>query len=434
MTINPRSTALDILIAYERDGVYPNLLLKKSLKDIKVDRDKRFISALVYGVIEKKLLLDFYISHVSSVKIKKINTVVLSILRIGLYQIVFMSTPASAACNSSVQLAKTNGQIKSAGFVNAVLRKLAQTYESILMPKNKIEYLSVKYSISSKILNVIIDSLGIEKAELFLQSGYSETKKIYIAVNRIKASDDELLKLLRFENIIARKTDIKGLLCVDSGFDIESTAAYTNGYFHVISKPSYICAVSVGAQSGDVIYDMCSAPGGKTFVLSYESADNAKITAFDIYKHKTDLIKKNCSRLGLKNVLSITADSTKLNRDLIDTANRVLCDVPCSGLGMIFRKPDIKYKDCNFSDLIDIQKKILENGCMYLKRGGRLIYSTCTVNVQENNLLIRDFLENNDKIEIDKSINIYNNNYGEKLFLPNTDNMDGFYIAVLRKK
>lgn len=434
MIIDPRNAALNILVAYERQGAYPNLQLKKSLREVSIERDRHFITLLVYGVIEKKLLLDYYIACVSSVKLKKINAVVLSVLRMGLYQIIFTSTPVSAACNSSVQLAKNNGQQKSAAYVNAVLRKLSQTYNDITLPCDKKSFLSVKYSVSLNILNILINSLGLENAESFLEQGYMQSKKTYIAVNRLKTTDDELLDLLLAGNADVSKTDIDGLLCVNSGLDIENNRAYSDGLFHVISKPSYICACSIDAKPGDIIYDLCSAPGGKAAVMSYDSADKAVITAFDIHSHKIDLIKNNCSRLSITGVNSVVADSSELDRSLINTAHRVLCDVPCSGIGMIFRKPDIKYKECDFSQLIDIQKKILTNGCMYLKKGGRLIYSTCTVNEQENSLLISEFLKNNAEIEIDKSINIYNNSYGEKLFLPNTDNMDGFYIAVLRKK
>ncbi len=185
-----RKTALDVLTAYERDGAYPNLELKKRLRGIESDRDRRFISALVYGVIEKKLTLDYYIGKVSSVKLRKINAVVLTVLRMGLYQIMFLSTPESAACSSSVELAKTNGQIKSAGFVNAVLRKLSKSYNDIPLPENRTEYLSVRYSVSPSVLSLLVNSLGEQNAKRYLEYDAAEEKAIYIAANPVKLHND----------------------------------------------------------------------------------------------------------------------------------------------------------------------------------------------------------------------------------------------------
>ena len=433
MDIN-RKTALDILILYERNKVYPNLTLKKSLRNINNDRDKRFICALVYGVIEKKILLDYYISNVSSVKLNKINVVVLSILRMGLYQLIFLSTPSSAACNTSVELAKTNGQFKSSGFINAVLRKLSQLYDKIPLPTDKTNLLSVKYSVSPQVLDVLTNSLGEKNAEKYISCDFPNSKNIYISVNTLKTTDSELCEQLDAENIAVSVTEFDGLLKICGGFDIESSRAYRSGLFHVISKPSFIAAKLVGAKTGDIVYDMCAAPGGKTFAIGYMSNGNADITAFDIHKHKCDNMLNECKRLGLNNIRSISSDSTVLHKELISTADCVLCDVPCSGLGMLHKKPDIKYKNIDYQSLASIQRKILQNGAEYLKSNGRLIYSTCTVNKYENSEVICDFLKNNPQFEIDKSVDIYNNEHGEKLFLPYLDNTDGFYIAVLRKK
>ncbi|MBP3481425.1 MAG: 16S rRNA (cytosine(967)-C(5))-methyltransferase RsmB [Clostridia bacterium] len=429
-----RKTALDVLTAYERDGAYPNLELKKRLRGIESDRDRRFISALVYGVIEKKLTLDYYIGKVSSVKLRKINAVVLTVLRMGLYQIMFLSTPESAACSSSVELAKTNGQIKSAGFVNAVLRKLSKSYNDIPLPENRTEYLSVRYSVSPSVLSLLVNSLGEQNAKRYLEYDAAEEKAIYIAANPVKLHNDKLPAILQEEGITALKTDFEGLYRVQSGFDIEGTDAYRRGFFHVIGKASYIAAKAVGAKGSDIVYDMCAAPGGKTFAVSYMSNGQAEITAFDLHKHKTDIIKKDIGRLGLSNIKAVTFDSTKINEKMISTADCVLCDVPCSGLGILHNKPDIKYKNTDELSLINVQKQILKNGALYLKPGGRLVYSTCTVNNNENSEVVYEFLANNPQFEIDKTVDLYNNEYGQKLFLPYTDGTDGFYIAVMKKK
>ncbi len=424
-----RNTALNVLIEYDKSGVFPNLSLKKHLREIKSTTDKNFISALVYGVIEKRLLLDYYISKVSSVKMKKINVVVLNVLRLGLYQVMFMSTPSSAACNTSVELAKKNGQYKSSAFVNAILRKLAQTYADIKLPSDN----SVKYSIKKDVFDKISNSIGVEQTKELLQYQY-DTRTMYIAVNSVKISDDELILRLTQKNINVEKTEYKGLIKVFSSFDIEKSDEYKSGFFHVISLPSFITAKLISPLPNDKIIDMCSAPGGKLFAMSYMCNDNAHFTAFDTHTHKIEGLIHSCNRLSLKNIVPIKKDCSEFDPKYIQSADKILCDVPCSGLGMIFKKPDIKYNDVDFEYLIDTQYKILTNASKYLKKGGKLIYSTCTVNIDENDNLVNRFLLENPDFSIDNDIEIYNNNYGKYTFLPHIDNTDGFFISVLKKQ
>ncbi len=429
-----RNTALNILIEYDKTGVYPNLSLKKHLRDISDPRDCSFISAIVYGVIEKRLLLDYYIGFVSSVKIKKINIAVLNILRIGLYQIMYMSVPKSAACNTSVELAKKNGQYKSAAFINAILRKLSTTYNEIELPqKSSAEYYSIKYSVNINLVYKLLDFMSVDKLEDFLNSKL-DNKAIYIAVNTLKVSASELISLLKLENTEAQKTNFDGLLVLPKGANIEKSSAFKSGLYHVISLPSYLAASVLDARVGENIIDMCSAPGGKTFTLAYSCKDKACITAFDLHSHKITNLKNSSSRLNLKSIKPIQHDSTVYDNNHLQTADKILCDVPCSGLGMIFKKPDIKYNEIDFDTIADIQFKILTNASKYLKPGGRLVYSTCTINPQENSEIIRKFLLENKDFSFDKTVKIYNDVCGEYTFLPHIDSTDGFYIAVLHKK
>ncbi len=433
MKIDARKSVLDALIEYERNSTFTNLALKKYLRDVFDERDKKFISALFYGVVETKLLLDYYISKVSSVKLKKINLVVLNILRMGLYQIMFLSVPKSAACNTSVELAKNNGQYKSSGFVNAILRKLADNYDNISLPnENTKEYLSVKYSISEKNLNVLIDTFGKQGFIDFMESGKDIQDSVYAAVNLKRTTADDLIKNFEKEKISASKTNLEGLIKINSSINVENSDSYKQGLFHVIGFPSFITAMNAKLNDGDIAFDMCSAPGGKTFVMSYNCDDSSKIFAFDLHEHKINNMIDSCKRLGIKNVFPKTMDSSVLNSELSEKADVILCDVPCSGLGMIFKKPDIKYKEVDFDSLTSVQYKILSNASVYLKKGGRLIYSTCTVNKNENNVIINKFLENNRDFSLADS-EIYNNFSGEALFMPNQDFSDGFFVAVLYK-
>ncbi len=428
MTDIARTAAFDTLLMCEREGTYPNLALKKRLSSVKDMRGRRFAAALTYGVIEKKLLLDYYISKVSSVRLKKINCSVLTSLRMGLYQILFMSVPDSAACASSVELTRYAGVPKSAGFVNAVLRRLAREHADIPLPEDKAERMSLELSLPSDTLELLISSVGEDETRLLLSGGKSE---LYAAVNTLKTDANGLIFALAESGISAKKTELCGLVSIDEGFDIENSAAYKNGLFHIVGKPSYIAACAVNPQAGDVIYDMCAAPGGKSFCMSFLSKGMANVTAFDIHPHKAEIIRSGAARLGLENIRAVTADSAVCDPERRETADRVLCDLPCSGLGVIHKKPDIKYKKQDYAALCALQRDILKTGAYYLKSGGRLVYSTCTVNPAENGDMVNTVSDFG--LEIDDAACIYGDYYGQKQFLPSCGG-EGFYIAILRKK
>lgn len=429
-----RKVALDILIEYEKSGTYTNLALKKHLRDISNERDRKFITALVYGVIEKKLLLDYYISKVSSVKLRKINNVVINILRLGLYQIVFLSTPSNAACNTSVDLSKSNGQYKSAGFVNAILRKLSVSYKQIPLPDNDTyEYLSTVYSVSPENLKIFLNSFGKCGFVEYMQKGAAAKDKIYAAVNLRKTTADALTAMLSELGVQAQKTQFDSLISISSTVNIEKCPPFSQGLCHAIGLPSYLAALAVSPQNSSIVFDMCAAPGGKTLAMSYIASDNTEIYAFDVHSHKIDIIKESCRRCNVTNVNASVLDGTVLCDKYIGMADSVLCDVPCSGLGMIFKKPDIKYKKIDFDSLTDTQFKILSNASEYLKPGGRLVYSTCTVNPDENRGMIDRFLSTHSDFYIDTLYDIYDGRSGDATFMPCEDYSDGFYIAVLRK-
>ena len=426
----PRQAAFEILIGFEKRGTYANLALKNKLRDIPSAQDRSFVTSLVYGTIERKLTLDYYISKASSVKLKKISPVNITILRMGLYQILFMNVPESAACNTSVELAKKNGSRKSTGFINAVLRRLAETHKSIELPDDPTKRISVEYSVDTGVYKTIADSIGADEAKKLLNTRDTD---IYAAVNTLKISEDELIEKLKAEGADPERTDLEGLIRF-SGRSVEGLEAFNDGLMHIIGKPSYVAAMLFAPAEGQTAIDVCAAPGGKSFVAAYRSNDKASILAFELHNQRVQGIMSNALRLGVKSVRAAQADGTVLNNELIDIADTVLCDVPCSGFGVIPQKPDIKYKSADFDSLVSTQYAILKNSAEYLKSGGRLVYSTCTVNNAENGGVIRKFLSANKQFEIDKTAHIYDNVYGEKLFLPGNGINEGFYIAVLKKR
>ena len=430
---NSRITALNILIDYEKNGTYPNLTLKGALRKFKDDRERRFTCAIVYGVIERKLTLDYYISRISSIKIRKISIPVLTLLRMGAYQIMYMNVPDIAACNSTVTIAKQNGMARSAGFINAILRRLCVGYQDIPLPSDADERMTVQYSVSPQVLKIVQDSLGAPSAKRYFESSFNKADDIYACVNPVKCTDDQVISELIEDGINAEKTEMSHLIHIDRCGDIESLAVYREGKINIISKPSFLTAMAVVRGISGTVYDLCAAPGGKTFAMS-ALCNNVNITAFDIHEHKIENLNKSIERLGVTNVKCTKGDSSVANPALAAAADSVLCDVPCSGLGMINKKPDLKYKDVNISSLTDLQLRILNNGSGYVKPGGRLVYSTCTVNKSENIDVVNKFLEQNSAFQIDKSVIIYDNIEGEFLFLPENGYSEGFYVAVMKKK
>ncbi len=428
-----RQAILDMLINMQRNKSFPDRLLKQALPSFSSSQDRSFITRLVYGTVEKRILLDYYISKVSSVKIRKIHIVTLNILRMGLYQILFTNVPPQAACNTSVELARKNGQAKSSGFVNALLRKLAneQTRPSLPSEKEDREFaLSVSYSVHPSIVRLLISQYGYDKTKSFLE--YAVKSESYtIAVNTVLSSAEKVISALSAEGVVIHNSK-NDLLSISFDGALENTAAYKNGWFHVVGAPSYIAAKSLGAKAEEKILDLCAAPGGKTFTIGYAMQGTGQLIAFDVSPKKVDAMQKNATRLGLENVFCCAADTSRPLLKWESKADRVLCDVPCSGLGTIAKKPDIRFRDMDTFSLFDTQLAILQNGANCLRVGGRLVYSTCTINKAENEDVVCRFLKENPNFRIDETVDV-DGERGQKLFWPDEKGQDGFYIACLTK-
>lgn len=413
--MNAREVALKTIYAVEFEGAYSNMALKKSLAGSKLSSaDKGLVTNLVYGVISRRLTLDFAISAYSKIKLKKISNYNLIILRMGIYQLMYMDKiPASAAVNESVKLAKKYVRA-SVGFINGILRSFIRG--GIEIPQ---EDLSVKYSFPKWLCDRWIEDFGTEFTEK-LMAALCKSPKLTLRPNTLKISPEMLKKMLNNRGI---KAELNGISIECGGFDVSLDNLYKNGFYTPQDAAASQTAIALEPERGCTVIDMCAAPGGKTTHIAELMGNEGKILAFDVHAHKIKLIEENAKRLGIDIINVAEGDGTVFDKLLEESADRVLCDVPCSGLGIIRRKPDIKWNGECSEELNKIQRAILENGGRYLKRGGILVYSTCTVDRRENEEITMEFLKNHADFE----------RVFEKTYYPHIDNTDGFYICKIKK-
>ena len=421
---NPRKTAAMALLRVEKDGAFSNIVLNDLIKSAQLNKtDAAFASKLFYGVLERKITLDYYIRALSSQPISKISPLTLQVLRCGIYQILYMDkVPPSAAVNEAVKIIKKSKESRSFGYVNALLRRFLR--EKPQLPnKNTIKGLSVNFSCGEPLVKLLVDEYGFEETERFLAASL-EKCDLYIRVNTQKNSLEELSEMLNEQGISTFETKIPDALRIESVGSIENNVLFTEGRFHVQDISSQICAATLGAQKGQSFIDLCAAPGGKTFTVCELMQDCGRVVACELYEQRAGLIRDGAKRLGLDSVEVVCADSTVTVEEFTESFDRVLCDVPCSGSGVISRKPDIKYKDFSeVSELSKIQQQILENGFKYLKNGGRMVYSTCSILKVENEDIINRFIESNPSAKI----------VAMKTYLPQNDGTDGFFTALIEK-
>ncbi len=421
MKSNPRKIAYRLLEEWEQKKTFPNLALKNALRNIGEERDRRFITALVYGVVERKITLDHFINQCLSTK--KIETSVRCVLRMGIYQMFYMSIPASAACNTSVELIKERGLTRSAALVNAVLRRCDREREE-LMALKKADF-SLRYSIDPQLVELLLEQYGKETFVSMMEGMKKPETAIYLFHNIKKLNAESFLQQMNQEGIALEPTEFPHLYRASVGFSPEHSKAYQDGFYHIVGHHSAQAALLM-PEGAKKVMDLCAAPGGKTMILA--TIGKATVHSFDLHEHKVSLLQKEAKRLAHQNIIVSQQDGTQALPEHLETADFVLCDVPCSGLGMMGKKPDIKYKNYNSEEFTSVQTAILSNGASYLKRGGRLVYSTCTVDHRENEQLITCFLQSHPEFSLDQSVL----DRGEKLYLP-LNGGDGFYIAVLKK-
>ena len=418
---NERRVLISALLKAEKDG-YSNLILDSVLKDAELtDIQKGFVTTAFYGVLERKITIDFVLNQYLKRPIKKAPPMTSTVLRSGAYQILFMDKiPNSAAVDESVKIIKKSKENGNSGLVNAVLRKLAS--EDNVSVLNDAEP-SVKYSVENWIFERLKNKYGLKAAEDFLKASLLPPP-VFIRINNLKQNAKELtLNELEQLGASCKETDLENTFEITSVKGIENLKSYKEGCFFVQDFSSQLCAKAVDAKKGERVLDCCAAPGGKTFSVSLNMEDEGEVVALDLHPHRAKLIKKGAERLGLKSVNAFDADATNYLEEL-GNFDKVLCDVPCSGIGVIRRKPEIKYKkEDECGELLRVQKGILSTASKYVKKGGRLVYSTCTLLKEENEDIVNEFLNNFKEFNLISS----------KTFLPPCDKGDGFFIAVMER-
>ena len=422
--MDDRFLAYKILLKIERDKAYSNITVDAVLKNNDVV-SAPFVCQLVYGVIERKITLDYILSQYLTQPLKKLNPQVLTILRMGVYQIKFLDkVPDSAAVNESVKLVKKVKCAFASGLVNSVLRKVSASEVPYPETDNKAFDLSIKYSCPIELVKHYADNYGFEDTEKFLKDSLGNAP-IFLRVNTLKTTTDKLIDILASENVSATKCDdLENAVMLTNGGAVFKTKAYKDGLFHVQDKASQICISKLDPKPDEVVFDMCASPGGKTFTIAEIMNNKGKVYSFDLYEHRVKLIADGAKRLGIDIVDAKTEDSAEFNSKM-PKADRILCDVPCSGLGVIRRKPEIRYKDLGFVDnLCELQYNILNCSAKYLKNNGVIVYSTCSLNKKENEDICNKFLaEHSDFIKINDYITLW----------PHKNGTDGFFIAKLQK-
>lgn len=415
----------------ERDKSYSNIAVAGALKNVDLQNaDKALFTAIVYGTVERMITLDYNLSLYLKQPLKKLKPQVLCILRMGAYQIFFMDKiPDRAAINESVNLTKSNGAGFASGLCNAVLRKLS--VNGLSLPKlgenpsekERLHFYSVKYSCPEELVKLFADSYGEEDAVGIMEHSLG-AQPITVRVNTTRCTAEELAKRLVTEGVTVKSHEtVKNALCLENVGSIESLDSYKDGLFHVQDASSQMCCEALGVKPGDTVFDMCAAPGGKSFTLAELMKDEGVLRAFDLYEHRVKLISSGAKRLGL-HIIDARVGNAEEFVTALGLADRVLCDVPCAGLGIIGRKPEIRYKVLeNIDNLPHMQYNILTNASRYLKVNGTLVYSTCSLNPEENDEVVSRFVNEHTDFRL----------VSMKTVLPHLNNSDGFFFAVLTR-
>lgn len=424
MTTNPREAAVIALYKTEKEGEYSNRALLSAVRDLS-GRDTALATEMVMGVLRNKIYLDFIIRSYSKIRLKKLSDYVLQILRCGVYQLVKMDKiPPSAACNEAVKLAKKYAHSAAGGYVNGVMRTVSRNLDNLPKPKGTAaEVMSIKYSCPLWLVEKLVNQSGKETTEDILSDSIKPHPTM-LRVNRLKTTADELLEILNAEGINAVKdTETENCLRVSGAIDINKSSAYKDGLYTLQNINSIRAAALVNPKSGDTVMDLCAAPGGKTTYLAEMMENKGKVYAFDLHKHKIDLINNSAKRLGIDIIKAENKDTSKLMEEFSGIADCVLADVPCSGIGVIHKKPDIKYNrtESDIEELVKIQKNILNAAAVYVKDGGSIVYSTCTILEEENQNQIKEFLENHKDFKKEY----------EKTYYAHKTGGSGFYVCRL---
>lgn len=425
-----RGASLEALCRVDKDASYSSAVLDKAIEERSLSSaDKALATRLVYGTLQKRIYLDYCIEMLSGRKIFKMDAPVINVLRLGAYQILFCDKiPVSAAVNESVESVKLCGFTSAAGLVNAVLRKLSRG--EVPLPENEIERLAVTHSLPVWLVYHLRKSYKDENLTEILD-GFGSEPNVFIRVNTTLTDEDSLIEILKNEGTEAEKTEVENALRVKKMPSVKMSEAFNNGLFHIQDLSSQLCAKALSVGENDRILDVCAAPGGKTFTLAQMAKGNCDLVSCDIYPARVELIRQGAERLKLNCINAVTSDAAVYDSGLGEF-DKILCDVPCSGLGVIRRKPEIRFKgEDELKKYPEIQYAILCNASKYLKVNGRLVYSTCTLNPAENTRIVEKFLSEHKEF---MPVPLFDEGDTQKTFFPHRDKTDGFFMAAFTKK
>ncbi len=432
--MSPRRLAFDVLKKIYSSGQYSNIAVDRALSASGLgESDRGLFTAIVMGVVERRISLDFFIDRLAS-EPSKIDGDTRILLRMGLYQLMFLDRiPEYAAINETVSLAPR----RTKGFVNAMLRSYLRKREKIQLPDretNAVEYLSVKYSFPNELCKRFLNIFGFERTCAILDR-YNQTPPMTLRVNTLKISREDYAKLLDAAGIKYQLTENSPYGINTFGTSFAALPGADEGYFFVQDEASQICVEASGAKAGDFVIDCCSCPGSKSFGMAINMQNTGKMLSCDLHKSKLSLVSSGAERLGIDIINVREADARHFDETLYQSADVLLCDAPCSGFGVVAKKPEIRYKDLSESDkLPKIQSDILENVSKYVKIGGVLIYSTCTVFPEENCGVVKSFLDNHAEfVAEDFCVGQIQSESGMLSLYPDIHKTDGFFIAKLRR-
>ena len=429
-----RSAAYRSLLRWERDRKYANLEIDAAIRSFGLEgRERRFFTTLVYGVIERQITLDYYLDLLVSRPYGALEDGVRMLLRLGAYQILYLDrVPDSAAVSTSVELAKRFLHRGTEGFVNGVLRNLIRRRDLLPLPADEEALLSVRYACPAWLVRLWRTDYGNEKAEALLAASLRHPG-LTLRVNTLKTTRNGLIARLTEEGIPCRPTALSpDGIRLDSPTTPSELTALTEGLCFIQDEASQLCVSVLGARPGETVLDLCACPGGKSFGIAMSMEDRGRLFSFDLHESKLSLVRSGAERLGIGCLTASARDGRDPDPAFFGAADRVLCDVPCSGLGVIAKKPDLRHKDpAEIAPLPEIQYRILSSGAVSVRPGGVLVYSTCTLNRRENEAVADRFLAEHP----DFSPSGEGMPFGrERITLfPDEGETDGFFIARFRR-
>lgn len=445
--VNLREIILSALMEIIEEEQYSHVVLREVLEKYQYleKRERAFITRVTEGTLENMIQIDYIIERFSTVSVANMKPVIRTILRMSVYQLRFMDgVPDSAVCNEGVKLAQRKGFYSLKGFVNGVLRSVARNMDKVIYPAaetHPVEYLSVTYSVPEWILQQWLEVYDFDTVEKICKDTHRE-KMTSIRCNLDKASKEQIAESLEKQGITVNEVPYLDYALEIGNYNyMKAVDAFKNGWFQVQDVSSMLVAEAAAPKWGDYCIDVCAAPGGKSLHLADMLRGSGHVEARDITDYKVRLMQENIDRIGNINMSARLMDATVLDPDSVEKADILIADVPCSGLGVIGKKADIKYKmtPAKQAEIIKLQRKILDTVQCYVKKGGVLIYSTCTIAAAENQYNIKWFLENYPfRLE---SIDPYicdelkgkTTQAGYLQLLPGVNRSDGFFIARLKR-